>query len=73
MIDYVAADLRINDVSFLAKYGNGETLWDHKEEIRQRFGYRPFINRGYTLGFIRWLYTRSLTSKKAAHDGEWPF
>ena len=34
MIDYVAADLRINDVSSLAKYGNGETRWDHKEEIR---------------------------------------
>jgi len=59
VIDYVAAELRINDVSSLTKYGSGETRWDHKEEIRQCFEYRQFANRSHILGFIRWLYTRS--------------
>ena len=58
VIDYVAAELKINGVSLLKKYGSGETRWDHKEEIRLRFGYSQFTNRNHIIGFIRWLYTR---------------
>ena len=56
VIDYVAAELKINGVSLLKKYGSGETRWDHKEEIRLRFGYSQFNNRNHIIGFIRWLY-----------------
>lgn len=58
-IDYVAAELGIDNVSSLAKYGTSETRWDHKEEIRQCFGYRQFNTPSHIIGFIRWLYTRS--------------
>ncbi len=59
VIDYIAAEFAIADISSLAKYGSSETRWDHKEEIRQHFGYRQFTHRGHIIGFIRWLFTRS--------------
>jgi hypothetical protein len=59
VVEHIAAELGIADVSSLESYDSSETRWDHAELIRQHLGYRSFNSRGDLFGFMRWLYTRT--------------
>ncbi|HEV2639027.1 MAG TPA: Tn3 family transposase [Actinocrinis sp.] len=53
---YIADQLGL-DPGALSDYGQREVRWDHQEQIRRDYGYRPFdFEAWFTLA--RWLYTR---------------
>ena len=64
VIRYVAQQLGITDTTELARYGHGETHWDHVAEIKQHYGYRDISTPGVSFGLVRWLYTRAWLSEE---------
>jgi len=56
---YLALQLGIADPGCLARYGAGETRWDHAAEIRRRYGYRDFGDQPEHFRLARWLYARA--------------
>ncbi|MFN2503708.1 MAG: DUF4158 domain-containing protein [Acidimicrobiales bacterium] len=61
VIDYVARQLGIADLSVLKGYGDGETRWDHAAEIRRAYGYRDFGDEPAHGQFAQWLEARAWT------------
>lgn len=43
----------------MARYGVGETHWDHVREIKAAYGYRDFSDQPGHSRLIRWLYARA--------------
>jgi TnpA family transposase len=43
----------------LKLYRDGEARWDHRGEIRSRYGYREFSDPGVQFALLRWLYARA--------------
>ena len=42
VVEHVAAQLGIDDLSALERYWDSQTRWDHQAEIRRRYRYQPF-------------------------------
>ena len=61
VVDYVARQLDIVDVSVLKGYGDGETRWDHGAEIRRAYGYRDFADEALHRALREWLEARAWT------------
>jgi len=59
VIAYVARQMAITDLTCLARYGAGETRWDHANEIKAAYGYRDFSDPPGHSRLIRWLYARA--------------
>jgi len=57
----IAAQLGVDDLACLVRYRAGETRWDHTTAIRQRYGYREFVDQPCHWRFVRWLYARAWT------------
>ena len=45
VVAHVARQLAITDLTSLARYGVGETHWDHVHEIKAAYGYRDFSDQ----------------------------
>lgn len=43
----------------LERYRQGETRWDHRQDIQSRYGYKDFPDAAEVLGLIRFLYARA--------------
>lgn len=61
VVDYVARQLDIADLSVLKGYGDGETRWDHAAEIRRAYGYRDFGDEAVHRRLREWLEARAWT------------
>jgi hypothetical protein len=59
VVAHVARQLAIDDSACLARYGVGETHWDHVREIKAAYGYRDFSDQPGHSRLIRWLYARA--------------
>ena len=62
VINYLATQLGITDITCLERYRVSETRWDHATEIRQRYGYRDFSEQPGHWRLVRWLYGRAWLS-----------
>ncbi len=51
----VAAQTKVADPSCVDAYRHSEQRWRHTAEIRARYGYREFIDRGVEFRLGRWL------------------
>jgi hypothetical protein len=59
VVAHVARQLALTDLTSLARYGVGETHWDHVNEIKATYGYRDFSDQPGHSRLIRWLYARA--------------
>ena len=59
VVEHVAAQLGIDDLSALERYWDSQTRWDHQAEIRRRYRYQPFGQAPTHLPFLRWLFGRA--------------
>jgi hypothetical protein len=62
VVAYVAQQLGITDVSYLAQYRTRDTHWDHVVEIQWTYGYRDFRDPREVFRLVRWLYSRAWLS-----------
>ena len=63
VVDYVARQLGISDVSGLGRYlDRRPTRHTHAAEIRQAYGYREFTVQPEHFQLVRWLYVRAWMS-----------
>ena len=56
---YVAHQINVTNTANLERYRQGESRWDHTDEIRLRYGYRNFSEQPEHFRLVRWLYTRA--------------
>jgi hypothetical protein len=61
VVDYLARQLNIADLSVLKGYGDSETRWDHAAEIRRAYGYRDFGDDEVHGRLREWLDARAWT------------
>lgn len=59
VIQMMAGQLHIRDISCLDLYRAKESRWDHTAEIRQRYGYRDFTDQPEHFRLVRWLYAQA--------------
>ena len=59
VVEHVAAQLGIDDLSALERYWDSQTRWDHQAEIRRRYRYQPFGQAPTHLPFLRGLFGRA--------------
>jgi TnpA family transposase len=59
VVTHVAGQLAIADPTCLARYGVGETHWDHIKLIKAAYGYRDFRDQPEHFRLVRWLYARA--------------
>ena len=60
VLKYVARQLELPlRPAKLERYRQGETRWDHRQDIQSRYGYQDFSNAVEVLGLIRFLYARA--------------
>jgi len=62
VVAHVARQIAITDLTCLARYGAGETRWDHANEIKAAYGYRDFSDQPGHSRLIRWLYAHAWVS-----------
>src|SRR4051794_7780723 len=62
VVAHVARQLAITDLTSSARYGVGETHWDHVNEIKAAYGCRDFSDQPGHSRLIRWLYARAWVS-----------
>ncbi len=56
VVNYVARQLRIEQLSCFLYYRDSETRWDHAAEIRHHCGFREFADPIMQFRMNRWLY-----------------
>jgi TnpA family transposase len=56
VVNYLARQLRIEQMSCFLYYRDSETRWDHAAEIRNHCGFRDFSDPSMQFRLNRWLY-----------------
>lgn len=57
IIERIAAQVHVDDISdCLTRYQQSEQRWRHTTEIRTRYGYKEFSEKGIQFKLGRWLY-----------------
>jgi TnpA family transposase len=64
VVQFLASQLGISDLSCLTRYREGQMRHDHVHEIMQEYGYQDFSSQPEHFSFIRWLYTRTWWSEE---------
>ena len=60
VVDYLASQLEIKDVSYLPQYLlRSNTHWEHTLVIKKHYGYRDFSEQPEHWRLVRWLYQRA--------------
>src|ERR1043165_6362045 len=62
VVTFLAAQLAQAEPTDFGRYREGETHWDHAEEIRRQYGYLDFQPQPEHFRLVRWLYTRAWLS-----------
>ena len=55
VLHFVAAQIEVADLTCVAAYRQSEQRWRHTTEIRARYGYSEFVDRGVQFRLGRWL------------------
>ncbi len=55
VLHFVAAQIEVADLTCVAAYRQSEQRWRHTAEIRARYGYSEFVDRGLQFRLGRWL------------------
>jgi len=55
VIQTLASQVNVADVMCVSAYWNSEQRWRHTTEIRTRYGYREFVEKGVKFRLGRWL------------------
>jgi len=59
VVVFTAEQLDLSDWSDLPRYAESEARFDHKKQIRARFGYKECSDPVEQFSLLRWLYTRA--------------
>ena len=59
VVAFNAQQLGFTNLNDLPQYAESETRFDHKKQIRERYGYREFSDVFEQFALARWLYARS--------------
>jgi hypothetical protein len=65
VVHFTAREIGVTVGTDLAGYGAGESRWDHQEEIRRVYGYRPLSAPGIEEELVTWLRARAWVSAES--------